>query len=1469
MTTASKGFPPPSPRLRRERMTAAKIGAGVVALSAAAILACSDSTIGPLPPSVPTAIAVSPGDVSFFALGDSARLSAEVRDQHGWVMEGAAVTWASSAPGVAAVDAAGLVTAVGDGSAAVTATSGEASGSAQVTVAQEAASVAVSADTLSFAALGDTVRLSAEVRDHNGQVISGAAVTWASSDPGVAAVDAAGLVTAVGDGSAAVTATSGEASGSAQVTVAQEAASVAVSADTLSFAALGDTVRLSAEVRDHNGQVISGAAVTWASSDPGVAAVDAAGLVTAVGDGSAAVTATSGEASGSAQVTVAQEAASVAVSADTLSFAALGDTVRLSAEVRDHNGQVISGAAVTWASSDPGVAAVDAAGLVTAVGDGSAAVTATSGEASGSAQVTVAQEAASVAVSADTLSFAALGDTVRLSAEVRDHNGQVISGAAVTWASSDPGVAAVDSAGLVTAVGDGSAAVTATSGEASGSAQVTVAQEAISLVVSPASATLEPGDTVRLSAEVRDHNGQVISGAAVTWASSDPGVAAVDSTGLVTAVGDGSAAVTATSGEASGSAQVTVAQEAASVAVSADTLSFAALGDTVRLSAEVRDHNGQVISGAAVTWASSDPGVAAVDSTGLVTAVGDGSAAVTATSGEASGSAQVTVAQEAASVAVSADTLSFAALGDTVRLSAEVRDHNGQVISGAAVTWASSDPGVAAVDSTGLVTAVGDGSAAVTATSGEASGSAQVTVAQEAISLVVSPASATLEPGDTVRLSAEVRDHNGQVISGAAVTWASSDPAVAAVDATGLVTALAEGSTTVTATSAEASGSADITVVWSPDRDPLVALYESANGPGWTRSSNWLTDAPLRDWYGVETNAAGRVTYLGLWENDLEGTLPLELGDLTSLEQLSLHRNQLTGPIPPELGSLGNLERLSLHRNQLTGPIPPELGSLGNLERLWLLGNQLTGSVPSELGRLAKLSHLSLNNNRFSGALPSSLLRLGRLVSIAFVDAGVCAPGTTAFAVWAEGLGEFHGPFCNEQEVGALESLYGAAGGTGWADSNGWLGGIALEEWSGVTADSLGRVTALDMSGNDLAGQLPTQMGQLSMMTELRIGGNPLLRGLLPVALADLSLEVFHYAGTELCAPDDQAFGEWLAAILSLEGTGTECTLTDREALVALYTAANGPGWYNSEHWLTEAPLGMWYGVQTNAAGRVTRLSLGWNDLEGAIPPELGGLSSLSLLYLGGNQLTGPIPPELGGLSKLEGLYLYGNQLTGAIPPELGGLSSLSSLYLYGNQLTGAIPSELGSLSSLWLLYLGGNQLTGPIPPELGGLSRLTYLQLEGNRLTGAIPSELGSLSSLWLLYLYGNQLTGPIPSELGGLSGLRELYLYGNQLAGPIPSELGGLSGLTHLYLSDNRLTGPIPPELGGLSSLTRLWLSNNQLSGALPASLTNLGTLEEFFAGDTGLCAPFTSAFNSWLAGIARHSVARCSAGATPTWP
>ena len=229
----------------------------------------------------------------------------------------------------------------------------------------------------------------------------------------------------------------------------------------------------------------------------------------------------------------------------------------------------------------------------------------------------------------------------------------------------------------------------------------------------------------------------------------------------------------------------------------------------------------------------------------------------------------------------------------------------------------------------------------------------------------------------------------------------------------------------------------------------------------------------------------------------------------------------------------------------------------------------------------------------------------------------------------------------------------------------------------------------------------------------------------------------------------------------------------DREVLVAFYYATGGPDWTNSHNWLSDAPLGKWHGVTTDAGGRVVRLALHDNGLTGEIPPELGNFENLEWLNLSSNDLTGEIPQQLGSLSNLTHLGLGGNDLSGEIPPELGGLSSLVWLYLDSNRLSGGIPAALGGLSDLMWLHLHSNGISGEIPPELGSLAELTYLDFHGNNLSGRIPPELGNLPYLETLALGENRLSGQIPPELGELPKLNTLTLTGNRFSGCVPPRL------------------------------------------------------------------------------------------------
>ena len=163
------------------------------------------------------------------------------------------------------------------------------------------------------------------------------------------------------------------------------------------------------------------------------------------------------------------------------------------------------------------------------------------------------------------------------------------------------------------------------------------------------------------------------------------------------------------------------------------------------------------------------------------------------------------------------------------------------------------------------------------------------------------------------------------------------------------------------------------------EREALIAFYNATGGDNWTRNDNWCSDKPVREWYGIITNEYGRVCMLNIPSKNLSGSIPAELGNLSSLKQLDLENNQLSGSIPAELGNLSTIEVLDLSENQLSGSIPAELGNLSSLINLYLQGNQLTGSIPAELGNLSTIEVLNLSENQLSGSIPAEIVRLTNL----------------------------------------------------------------------------------------------------------------------------------------------------------------------------------------------------------------------------------------------------------------------------------------------------------------------------------------------------------------------------------------------------------------------------------------------------------------------------------------------------------
>ncbi len=620
------------------------------------------------------------------------------------------------------------------------------------------------------------------------------------------------------------------------------------------------------------------------------------------------------------------------------------------------------------------------------------------------------------------------------------------------------------------------------------------------------------------------------------------------------------------------------------------------------------------------------------------------------------------------------------------------------------------------------------------------------------------------------------------------------------------------------------------------DCEALLSARDALRGD---QSLNWSESISLGTWQGVEV-ANDRIVGVHLASLKLTGTIPSELGNLTSLQSLDLSKNELGGPIPAQLGHLTNLESLVLFRNQLTGPIPSELGNLENLHTLRLDENRLIGEIPSELGRLSNLQELFLSNNQLTGYIPAELSNLSELSRLFLYGNKLSGE----IPSWLGGLSN-------------LRLLL--------IDSNRFTGMIPSE------LGELEKLEGLSLQGNQLTGKIPTELSKLGNLRALSLQGNQ-LTGSIPSELGRLSnLKSLHLVRNLLDGPIPPELG-------NLPNLGLL--------------------WLGDNQFTGSIPS------ELGRLSNLNSLHLDRNLLDGPIPPELGNLPNLGLLWLGDNQLTGPIPSELGRLSNLNILHLGRNLLNGPIPPELGNISNLTFLYLDSNLLDGPIPPELGNLSNLKDLLLSDNHLSGQIPLELGKLANMRVLLLSGNDFTGCVPEvlrdrdiEFNDFASLNLpfcsdhpcvsggalpdatntglisdceallegrdllagtatlnwsvdtpvaewdgvkiggtpqrvtrIVLHNKGLNGTVPESLGRLSGLTGLYLSNNGLTEPIPAELGDLYNLRVLNLRSNELTGEIPDQLGDLRSLKVLNLHSNNLSGDIP-DLSLIAGLEELY--------------------------------------
>lgn len=652
--------------------------------------------------------------------------------------------------------------------------------------------------------------LIARVTDLSG-VLKSAPITWHSSNPAVASV-AAGMVTGVAVGTTDVIASIGTAADTARIVVTQNDLSLDVQ-PAAAAVVLGDTLQFTATVRTRSGDIVAVNRFTWTSSDTNAASILSPGNVQTKKEGDVAISAEALARRGwSALKIFRSPVAYVSLSPSTANVY-VDDELELDVTLRDLWGRVVD-ANVSWGSSNYLKASVDQEGVVIGKSAGTVVITATAGSKTGSATINVLNRPATsltLAIPSDT---ALIGVDLQATAIPMSSSGQPMEGRTIAWQSANPGVATVSSAGVIKGIVEGSTNISAISDGIVATKRVSVrSRRPSSITILPGAPSIMAGQASQLSARVDDQLGNEMS-APVSWSSNNSSVATVSSSGLVTAIAPGTAAITVATGSLSASVPATVASVPVSSVQVAPAVSTMTVGEETVLTATARDASGAILPGRVASWFSLHPAIATVSPTGQVSAIAPGTATIRGTIEGVSANASITVNAPAptpvASILVSLSTASLE-VGQTAQASAILKDSKGNVLSGRPITWSSLDPAVASVSSDGAVTAKSGGTIAIVAQSEGVTGSASVTVNAPApasvAQVLVSVPTDEIFVGESVQSTVTLKDAQGNVLSGRTITYSTDNPTVVSVSATGLVTAIGAGSTALRVTSGGISGS--------------------------------------------------------------------------------------------------------------------------------------------------------------------------------------------------------------------------------------------------------------------------------------------------------------------------------------------------------------------------------------------------------------------------------------------------------------------------------------------------------------------------------------------------------------------------------------------------------------------------------------------------------------------------------------
>ncbi|KAH0652449.1 hypothetical protein KY289_030127 [Solanum tuberosum] len=406
--------------------------------------------------------------------------------------------------------------------------------------------------------------------------------------------------------------------------------------------------------------------------------------------------------------------------------------------------------------------------------------------------------------------------------------------------------------------------------------------------------------------------------------------------------------------------------------------------------------------------------------------------------------------------------------------------------------------------------------------------------------------------------------------------------------------------------------------------------------------------------YLSDNKLYGHMPVLVLNHNNLIGSFPREVGNLTELQILDLADNNLTG-----------MREIQVTFNNVTGTLPLNIGStLPNIEVIHLGNLNLYGTIPHSLSNCSKLTSLDLSLNRLTGMIPNSLGSLTHLQSLSLAINNLMGDSTLSFLTSLSNCRDLKILFLS------LNPLYG----------------VLPESIGNLSSTSLLRFRAIDCK---IKGEIPKGIGNLSSLLELDLSRNG-FTGPIPTTISNLRFlqslklsvnKLSGYIGDDLCKL--QNLGYLNLTLNQLSGSLPNC-LGNLTFLREMILGSN------KLRSIIPKSLGNLINL--------LKLDLSSNNLGGSVPLEIGNLKAAIYMDLSINTLSNGIPKEIGSLQNLIYLSLRDNKLQGSIPGSMSSISALEFLDLSHNNVSGLIPKSLEKLLYLKYFNVSFNKLVGEIP---------------------------------------------------------------------------------------------------------------------------------------------------------------------------